>query len=163
MFSSSAKHIAPRASQRQSILYLCANAWRPLIIANVPFNFALRPGPIRLNEKTTETDTLSHPSGHINFFDFKPYERRPSRTVEERKTVEPVEVAEPLIEGLHAPIPNDADELQFDWPSEEIKLACESLFPGPQEWILPALVIIVPEIEDNGDETGERTQDIQQH
>ena len=54
---------------------------------------------------------------------------------------------------------DDTTELEFDWPSEEIKRACEDLFPGNKEWMLPALNWIAP--DENGGELGEMMQDIQ--
>ena len=64
--------------------------------------------------------------------------------------------------GILAPAVNDAEEFLFDWPSEEIKSACEELFPGDKEWNWPALNRIAPE-QKRTDEMGEEMQDIQHH
>jgi hypothetical protein len=61
--------------------------------------------------------------------------------------------------GIAAPNVDDTTELEYDWPSEEIRRACEELFPGNKEWMLPALNWIAP--DDNGGEQGEMMQDIQ--
>jgi hypothetical protein len=73
-------------------------------------------------------------------------------------------VANPQLGGrTPAPIANDTDELQFDWPSEEIKHACEGLFPGSKEWTLPALNWIAPEGSHNDGKKDEPMQGIQKH
>jgi len=69
-----------------------------------------------------------------------------------------------VIGGISAPEVDDSVDLEFDWPSEAIKRACEELFPGNKQWILPALNWIPPELdaEREGESVdSERMQDIQ--
>jgi hypothetical protein len=49
--------------------------------------------------------------------------------------------------GTAAPVVNDAQQLVFDWPSEEIKQACENMFPRGDEDELPVLNWIPEEIQ----------------
>ena len=48
--------------------------------------------------------------------------------------------------GIVAPPVNDAKELEFEWPSEEIKRACEEIFPQGDGKELPVLTWIVKEV-----------------
>ena len=71
---------------------------------------------------------------------------------------------EQVIEGsIPAPPIDDVSELPFDWPSEEIKRACEDLFPGDKECKLPVLKWIVPEQKQQSQnwDGGIRMEDIQ--
>ena len=63
-------------------------------------------------------------------------------------------------EGITAPIINDAEEFEFDWPSEEIKQACKELFPGNKQWTIPALNWIPPEQKRSDEEDNDSMQDI---
>ena len=96
--------------------------------------------------------------GPINLFESKPVEKSPEPMTMIEETISD----EQIEGGIAAPEINDAEELLFDWPSEEIKRACEELFPGNKEWSLPALNWIAPEKE-RIDEMGEGMQDIQHH
>jgi hypothetical protein len=92
----------------------------------------------------------------------KPYQR--PQLPESNDIGEASFVATPQLgEGTPAPFANDTEELQFDWPSEEIKRACEELFPGPKEWTLPALNRIAPEEARNEKDKDEPMQDIQKN
>jgi hypothetical protein len=51
--------------------------------------------------------------------------------------------------GTEAPPVNDDKELEFDWPSEEIRRACEAMFPHGDPEVLPALKWI-PDERDGG-------------
>jgi len=115
-----------------------------LIQAKEPLPFTPYTGPITLD---------SPPSidvrGPINLFDLKPLEPPAPSNVPVEPS-QPVNTPQPTAEerivgGIPAPSVDDTAELEFDWPSEEIKRACEELFPGNKEWILPALNWIVPE------------------
>jgi hypothetical protein len=96
--------------------------------------------------------------GPINLFESKPSEKspKPATMIEETISEEQIEG------GIVAPTISDAEEFLFEWPSEEIKRACEELFPGDQEWNLPALNWIAPE-ENRTGKMGEEMQDIQHH
>jgi hypothetical protein len=83
----------------------------------------------------------------------------------EEMQVDEAEAEEPPVEtlesGISAPTIHDSEEFQFEWPSEEIKRACEMLFPGSKEWNLPALNWIAEERQEDNT-SGEQMQDIQQ-
>jgi hypothetical protein len=50
------------------------------------------------------------------------------------------------IEGAIHPIQlNDDEPLEFDWPSDEIKRACEAMFPREPDSKLPSLKWIAPD------------------
>lgn len=118
----------------------------------MPFN--PHRGPIALDQKPTDLQSI----GPINLFKSKPVEKLPEPVTMSEETV-----SDEQIEGdIVAPTVNDAEELLFDWPSEEIKRACEELFPGDKEWNWPALNRIAPERKGT-DGMGEEMQDIQHH
>lgn len=129
-----------------------------LIQAKEPLPFTPSPGPI-----TLDSPASIPVAGPINLFDSKPLEQpAPSNDpIEPPQQVNtPQSTEEERIEGgISAPNVDDTTELEFDWPSEEIKRACEDLFPGNKEWMLPALNWIAP--DENGGELGEMMQDIQ--
>jgi hypothetical protein len=60
-------------------------------------------------------------------------------------------------------VTKNTGQFEFKWPNEDIRKACEDMFPGNEEWILPALNWIAPEKEKTRDTgiQGERMQDIQ--
>jgi hypothetical protein len=49
--------------------------------------------------------------------------------------------------GIEAPPVDDETELEFDWPNEEIKRACEALFPKGDDAELPVLNWIADEAD----------------
>jgi hypothetical protein len=138
-----------------------------LTSANSPLPFIPYPGPITLDKReipTTSPITLDRmeidATGPINLFDAKPHQnpKSPQGTppVQESSSLEPLE------EVIKAPVVKDTEAFNFDWPSEEIKRACEELFPGTKEWTLPALNWIAPEDKTQGDGSGsDIMQDIQ--
>ena len=71
-----------------------------------------------------------------------------------------METEEPLERGISAPEIKDNEEFVFDWPSEDIKRACEELFPGSAEWSLPALNWIASEDPPHDENTSEPMQDV---
>lgn len=103
--------------------------------------------------------------GQINLFGSKPTlrENNPQQPVQEMDGVQ-IEDTVPLDGGIRAPPVNDDARFKFDWPSEDIRRACEEFFPGRREWILPVLNWIPPEQhpqEQRGTDDGESMQDIQ--
>jgi hypothetical protein len=61
--------------------------------------------------------------------------------------------------------PRMDDEFQFDWPSEEIKAACEEMLPKGKDEVLPTLDWIAPEKVvdvDGQDQSSDAMQDVQQ-
>jgi len=61
-------------------------------------------------------------------------------------------------DGIVAPPVNDAKELDFEWPSEEIKRACEEMFPRGDGKELPVLTWIAKEVP----RAEEEMEDVQQ-
>lgn len=131
-----------------------------LIKAKSPLPFAPYQGPISLEDPMkTPTEQSLKP---IDLFDMKPYQR--PQLPESEETKDTPFVTSPQLGGeTPAKFTNDTGELQFDWPSEEIKRACEELFPEQKEWILPALNWIAPDGSYNDSEKDEPMQDIQMH
>ena len=133
-----------------------------LIKAEEPLPFTPYTGPISL-----DTPGQVDVHGPINLFDPEPlrhqeppenFSSSPQRVNTPQSTDEE-QIAGGIAGGIAAPRVDDTKELDFDWPSEEIKSACENLFPGNKEWILPALNWIAP--DNRVDEEGEMMQDIQ--
>jgi len=66
--------------------------------------------------------------------------------------------------GIQAPPIRDNEKFEFDWPSEEIRLACEALFVKDEEWKLPALNWIPMEDRQGGRQLdGDRMTEVQNH
>lgn len=138
-----------------------------LISATSPLPFTPYPGPITLNKtdiQTTDTITLDRmevdTTGPINLFDTKPHQS--AQSPQGTPPAQESSSSELLEGGIGAPAVKDTEEFNFDWPSEEIKRACEEMFPGTKEWTLPALNWIAPEDKTHGDGSGsEPMQDIQ--
>ena len=119
--------------------------------AKSPLPFIPRPGPIVLHQKKADVQII----GPINLFDSKPIESEEPAHAEERSSLEEVEGA------IFAPVTNE--EFDFDWPSEEIKKACEEMFAKDNDGSLPALNWIAPEDKTDPGGGGGEMQDIQYH
>lgn len=111
-----------------------------MIVAKSPLTFTPLKGGIKLLPDDTEnlrTRERTELSGPINLFDSSPYEK----SVPMKKTVveDPMDLAPGKVEGgIWAPKIDDT-AFDFDWPSEEIRKACEEFFGEDIESELPAL------------------------
>lgn len=130
----------------------------------MPLPFEPRPGPIDLSRVSSEAPTVEdretrhNPTGPINLFTKKTNQFGSKKTVKKTQTV--IEEGDRRIEGgIWAP--TEPEEFEFDWPSEEIKEACEALFAKDDGSILPALNWIPVEEKNNSD--NDEMQDVQEH
>jgi hypothetical protein len=123
-----------------SVISVTYSATKPL-----PFTPRRQPGNL------THSET-SRRQGPINLFDKKPFKQTQSQadgTIEMMSGEIHTDEGRLIENGIPAPVIHDNKEFEFDWPSEEIKWACEELFPGNKEWSLPVLNWIAKEDEDN--------------
>jgi hypothetical protein len=155
------KHFSIRRSEGGLILY--SPLLYLLIAAKTPLSFSPRKGPIDLIRIPSETSTLEDgeiqtSKGPINLFDEKSYKKQ---SVEPMQEIRAEEKEQELRTEGGVWAASDPEELVFDWPSDEIREACEEMFANDEECILPALTWIAEEKE-RVDDTGEM-QDVQQH
>jgi hypothetical protein len=130
----------------------------------MPLSFEPRPGPIDLSRVSSEASTVEdgetahNVTGRVNLFDENPYQIRSEEVV--KQTPPPIEEEDVRIEGgIWATA--EPEEFEFDWPSDEIREACEALFANDKESTLPALNWL-PEQQRNIWNTDEM-QDVQEH
>lgn len=132
-----------------------------LIIASSPLTFTPQKGGINLFPSDDEdfiSRDLTESSGPINLFDSTSYsdfklmmkeniEEQERKRNEEMRTME----EETVVGGIWTTnMIRDDEKFEFDWPSEEIRKACEEIFvtdDGEREE-LPALNWISDEIPD---------------
>jgi hypothetical protein len=158
--TASYKHFSIRPSEGGLLLYsflLCL-----LIAAKTPLSFSPRTGPIDLiripSEASAMEDGESQTSRRpINLFD----EKSQKQSVEPMQEIRVEEKDQELRTEGGIWAPSDPEEFVFDWPSDEIREACEEMFANDKECILPALNWIAEEKE-RVDDTGEM-QDVQEH
>jgi hypothetical protein len=159
--TTSAKHFSARSSESRLVLY-SPLLWL-LIVAKTPLSFSRRTGPIDLiripsEASTTEDGEIQTSTGPINLFDVKPYKNLSVEPMQEIQTEEKEQEIR-TEGGIWAP--TDPDEFVFDWPSDEIKEACEGMFANDTECILPALNWIAEEKRVLIDT--DEMQDVQEH
>src|SRR5579862_507911 len=119
-----------------------------LMAAKTPLTFSPQLGPIDLF--SVDTKPREPTSGPINLFDNKPYKRIQAKADESVAFGESVQRSYSVVvpqggveavprSRIFAPPIKDSETFEFDWPSDEIRRACESFFVKDQEWKLPAL------------------------
>lgn len=117
-----------------------------MIIASSPLTFTPQKGgitlfPVNGDEEIVSRERTESP-GPINLFDSTPYKEFKSMLKEKR-----VEKAEETVVGGIWASKVSGERFEFDWPSEEIRKACEALFPQQgQNEELPVLNWIPDEI-----------------
>lgn len=131
-----------------------------LIPAKSPLTFSPQRGPIDLNSETVKPREPELKA--INLFDGKRFDRKPLAQARTRKprsfSVSAFRTAQNssgTSHGMEAPVFGSGDELEFDWPSEEIKRACEAHLAKDQDWIWPAIDFLPSGSTKNGKEDTE--------
>jgi hypothetical protein len=159
--TTSAKRFSLLSSESRLLLY--SPTLYLLIVAKTPLSFSPRTGPIDLiripsETATTEDGEIQTSTGPINLFDEKSYKKPSVEPMQEIQTEEKEQEIR-TEGGIWAP--TDPDEFVFDWPSDEIREACEGMFANDKECILPALNWIAEEKKRVVDL--DEMQDVQEH
>ena len=112
--------------------------------AKSPLTFTPQRGPIDLNSESVKPREPGLKA--INLFDGKRFEKKPLAQARTRKprsisvsTSRTAQISGGTSRGMEAPVFEDGNEFEFDWPSEEIKRACEVYLAKDQDWIWPPI------------------------
>jgi hypothetical protein len=127
--------------------------------------FRPQSGPIKLFSRNSEyTHGPSTSTGPIDLFDGQKYTKTISPMPIQPTSMDPIIEPAPSLSlsthlvnvegesrnGMWAPQIKDNEKFNFDWPSEEIRQACETYFVKDQDWKLPVLNWIAA--EESGEE-----------